>query len=250
VVAILCSHFFHKDVSERIMNQANPNHIVLNATPVLGDARAFNDMRAGGQVLNQTGAINFLLLLAFAFYAPSTLIWTEIIPFEYRFFAFFSVLAGFSLYCLHRRYSLYELGFRIDNLQGSLIWNLFFCLIGAVGLYATYKAGIQKPNNPIHPLSMYVFYIVFLGPIQEVIFRGVLFAEMKRIGISDQRWMILMSTLSFSFLHIIYNHPPLLIITFASGLAWGIIFAKRPNIWGISLSHSLLGALAMFLGII
>jgi uncharacterized protein len=250
VVAILCSQFFHKDVSERTVNQTNSNHIALNAPPVLGDPQAFNDMRARGQVLNQTGALNFLLLLAFAFYAPSTLIWMKIIPFEYRFFAFFSVLAGFSLYCLRRRYTLYELGFRTDNLQGSLIWNLFFCLIGAVGLYATYKAGIQKPNAPIHPPSLYVFYIFFLGPIQEVVFRGILFAEMKRIGIADQRWMILVSTLSFSFLHIIYNHPPLLIITLVSGLTWGIIFAKRPNIWGVSLSHSLLGALAMFLGVI
>lgn len=232
------------------MNQTNSNHIAMNALPVLGEAQAFSDTRTHKLVLNQSGALNFLLFLAFFFYAPATLIWMELIPFEDRFYAFFCILAGFSLFCLRRRYSSYELGFRTDNLRASLIWNLLFCLIGAVGLYATYKAGIQKPNNPIHPLSMYVFYIIFLGPIQEVIFRGVLFAEMKRIGIADQRWMILMSTLAFSFLHIIYNHPPLLIITFVSGLAWGIIFSKRPNIWGISLSHSLLGALAMFLGII
>ena len=232
------------------MNQANPNHITLNAISVLGDSQAFSDMPAREPALNQIGAFKLLLLLVFTFYAPSTLIWTEIIPFEYRFYAFFCVLAGFSLYCLRKRYSLYELGFRTDNLRGSLTWNLLFCALGAVGLYATYKAGILRPNNPTYLPFMYIFYIFFLGPIQEVIFRGILFAEMKRIGLADHRWMVLVSTLSFCFLHIIYNHPPLLIITLVSGLTWGIIFAKRPNIYGISLSHSLLGALAMLLGVI
>jgi len=45
--------------------------------------------------------------------------------------------------------------------------------------------------------------------------------------------------------HIIYRHPLILFITFIGGLAWGTIFIKQPNIWAVSLSHSLLGALAM-----
>ncbi len=49
---------------------------------------------------------------------------------------------------------------------------------------------------------------------------------------------------------IIYRHSPLLIIALISGLAWGIIFTKCPNTWGVALSHSLLGGLAMFLGVI
>jgi len=246
-----CSEFFWKDVSElTIMNQANPNHITLHPISVLGEAQVFSDMREREQALDQSGAFKLLFVLVCAFFVPSTLIWVEIIPFEYRFYAFFCVLTGFSLYCLRRRYSLHELGFRADNLRSSLTWNLLFCALGAVGLYATHTAGILRPSSPTYLPSMYILYIVFLSPIQEVVFRGILFAEMKRIGLADHRWMILISTFSFCFLHIIYNHPPLLIITFASGLAWGIIFAKRPNIWGISLSHSLLGTLAMFLGVI
>ena len=232
------------------MNQLNPNHITLNAISALADDQVFGNTRKGEQAPNQIGVFKFLLSLLLAFFAPSVLIWAEIIPFAYRFYALFSVLAVFSMYCLRRRYSWYELGFRTDNLRSSLTWNLLFCAIGAVGLYTTQKAGILRPDTPTYLPSMYVFYILFLGPIQEVIFRGILFAEMKRIQIVDHRWMVLVSTVSFCFLHIIYNHPPLLLITFACGLTWGIIFAKRPNIWGISLSHSLLGALAMFLGVI
>lgn len=232
------------------MNQASSNDITLHAISIVDDTQGFRDSRESGYTFDQNGAFNFLLLLVFAFYAPSTFIWMKIIPFEYRFYAFFSILTGFTVYCLRRRYSLYELGFRADNLSGSLRWNLLFCAIGAVGLYLTYKAGILRPKNTSYLPSMYIFYIFFLGPVQEVIFRGVLFAEMKRIRIVDQKWILLISTLSFCFLHIIYSHPPLLAISFASGLAWGIIFLKQPNIWGIALSHSLLGALAMFLGVI
>ena len=78
----------------------------------------------------------------------------------------------------------------------------------------------------------------------------MLFAEIQRIPGSGTRFFLFISTLSFCFLHIIYNHPPLLMIALISGLVWGIIFIKVPNFWGIAFSHSFLGALAMVLGLI
>jgi hypothetical protein len=41
-----------------------------------------------------------------------------------------------------------------------------------------------------------------------------------------------------------------LLLTLVSGFVWGALFLRWPSIWGVSLSHSLLGALAMFLGIL
>ena len=184
------------------------------------------------------------------FYTPPTLIWLGIIPFKYRFQTLLCVLTGFLFYCTLRRFSMYELGFRKDNLITSVCWNLLFCIIGAFCLYATHKAGFLRPRHVPYLPYAYAAYIFLLGPVQEIVFRGVLFAEMKRIRILDDKLILLVSSLSFCFLHIIYRHPPLLFIAFASGLAWSIIFAKWPNIWGIALSHSLLGALAMFLGVI
>lgn len=191
-----------------------------------------------------------LFLLAFMFHVPVALIWLKIIPFEYRFHVFFCVLTGFIFYCFFRGYSLQELGFRTANLSSSLRWNMMFCVVGAIGLYITCKAGFLSPKNESYLPHVYIFYIFFLGPVQEVFFRGILFAEMKRTRKLDDRWIILVSTFFFCFLHLIYNHPPLLIISLITGLAWGIIFTKWHNIFGIALSHSLLGALAMFLGVI
>ena len=191
-----------------------------------------------------------LLLLIFLCHAPVVLIWLKLIPFEYRFFAFFFTLAGLVCFGFHRQYGFSELGFRTDNLKSSLAWNLLFCAAGGVGLFMMYRAGFLRPKTQTYLPHVYLFYIFFLAPVQELIFRGLFFAEVKRSHSFGNLFFLLLSTLSFCFLHIIYNHPPLLVIALISGLAWGIIFIKRPNIWGIALSHSLLGTLAMVLGLI
>jgi uncharacterized protein len=232
------------------MNRVNSERITVDAISILGETREFSDSRKGRNAFRQAGVYRFLFFILLMFYAPAVLLWSQILPFEYRFYTFFVVLVCFIFYCARKRYSFHELGFRTDNLSISICWNLLFCAIGAVCLYITYKVGYLRPRNANYFPYAYAVYIFFLGPVQEVVFRGILFAEMKRIRIIDYRWILMISTLSFCFLHIIYRHPPLLVITFISGLVWGIIFTKWRNIWGISLSHSLLGALAMFLGVI
>lgn len=223
----------------------------INSISILSTSHKFrNDKRDLSRFHPIDGVFTPLFLLIFMLHAPVALIWLEIIPFEYRFHALFCVLAGLVFYCSFRRYGLRELGFRTDNLRGSLGWNMLFCAVGAMGLYMTCKAGFLRPGNQPYLPYVYIFYVFFLGPVQEVFFRGILFAEMKRAQIRDNRWILLISTLSFCFLHLIYRHPPLLLIALISGLTWGIIFTKWPNIWGIALSHSLLGALAIFLGVI
>ena len=232
------------------MNRVNAERIIVDTISILGKAGEISNGRMESHAFRRTDAFKFFFFIVLMCYVPSILIWLQILPFEYRFYTFFTVLTGFLFYCGYKRYSFYELGFRTDNLSSSIRWNLLFCAVGAVGLYMTYKTGLLRPRNSNNLPYAYALYIFVLGPVQEVIFRGVLFAEMTRIRILDHRWILLISTLSFCFLHIIYRHPQLLVITFVSGLVWGMIFTKWRNIWGISLSHSLLGALAMFLGVI
>lgn len=232
------------------MNRAHSQHIPSDAVSILGKTQGFSDYGKDRPAFRQADILWFILFIFSMFYVPAILIWTQILPYEYRFYTFSFVLVCFLFYCGRRRYSFRELGFRMDNLRNSLRWNLLFCALGAAGLYMTYKIGYLRPKHANTLPYVYAVYIFFLGPVQEVIFRGILFAEMKRIRIFNQKWILIISTLSFCFLHIIYRYPPLLIITFMSGLVWGIIFMKWRNIWGIALSHSVLGALAMFLGVI
>jgi len=197
-----------------------------------------------------SASFRFFLLLLINCYAPVFLIWSGVIPFAYRFHVLAVVLLSFIAHSVHRGYRLRDVGFTLDQSWNSIRWNVLFCAIGGIGLYCTYRSGLLMPRTYSYSLACFLFYIVILGPVQELIFRGILFAEMKRCRNIAPIMMVLISTITFSYLHIIYNHPVLLLITFVSGLVWGLLYLRWPSIWGISLSHSLLGALAMFLGVL
>lgn len=197
-----------------------------------------------------SASFRFFLLLLINCYFPVFLIWAGIIPFAYRFHVLAVVLLSFIAHSVHRGYRPRDVGFTLDQSWNSLRWNVLFCAIGGIGLYCTYRSGLLMPRTSSSSLACFLLYIVLLAPVQELIFRGILFAEMKRCRNIAPRMMVLISTITFSYLHIIYNHPALLLITFVSGLVWGMLYLRWPSIWGISLSHSLLGALAMFLGVL
>lgn len=192
----------------------------------------------------------FFLFLLISCYAPVFLIWSGVIPFAFRFHVLAVVLLSFIVHSVRRGYCLHDLGFTLEHSWNSIRWNVLFCTLGGIGLYLTYRSGWLMPREYSYSLACFFFYIVILGPVQELIFRGILFAEMKRCRNIAPAMMVLISTITFSYLHIIYNHPLLLLITFVSGLVWGLIYLRWPSIWGISVSHSLLGALAMFLGVL
>ncbi len=192
----------------------------------------------------------FALRLLLVCYVPVLLIWSGLIPFAYRFQVLAAVLLVLVAHGVHRGFDRRELGFTLAHSRQALGWNLFFLVVGAITLFALDRAGWTMPLHSGYPLTAFLFYLFFLGPVQEIIFRSILFAEMRKSGIVDGKWLVLISTCTFCFLHIIYHNPAVLLLTLVSGLVWGVLFLRWPSIWGVSLSHSLLGALAMFLGIL
>lgn len=192
----------------------------------------------------------FFFILAAICYLPVTLVWTGVIPFAYRFHVLAGVLFSIIGLGLFRGYRWQEVGFTREHSRSALRWNLLFCATGTIGLLLLDRCGVAMPRNHEYSLTCFFIYIAFLGPVQEFIFRGVLFAEMRRCHINHPAMVLCISTVTFCFLHVIYNYPPLLLITFISGLVWGILYLRWPTLWGISLSHSFLGALAMVLGVL
>jgi uncharacterized protein len=190
------------------------------------------------------------LFLLIGFYAPVFLIWSGVIPFAFRFHVLAVVLMSFIVHSMRRGYRLQDVGYTLEHSWISIRWNALFCILGGIGLYLSYRSGWLMPRDYSYSLACFFFYIVILSPVQELIFRGILFAEMKRCRNIAPAIMVLISSVTFSYLHIIYHHPMLVLITFISGLVWGVIYLRWPSIWGISFSHSLLGALAMFLGVL
>ncbi|MDF5730392.1 MAG: CPBP family glutamic-type intramembrane protease, partial [Rhizonema sp. PD38] len=61
---------------------------------------------------------------------------------------------------------------------------------------------------------------------------------------------ILISSLLYSFVHLIYRDVPTLVFTFIIGLLWGCYYAKFRNLYSIIVSHSLLGAISIQVGLV
>ena len=218
-----------------------PVSLAPKPAPWLRDA----SFRTLAPTLEQRG---FALGLLATCYVPVLLIWSGLIPFACRFQVLAAVLLVLVALGVNRGFDRRELGFTLAHSRQALGWNLLFLAVGAVALCALARSGWTMPRQSDYPLTAFLFYLLFLGPVQEVIFRGILFAEMRKCGIVEGKLLVLISTCTFCFLHIIYNNPSVLLLTLVSGFVWGVLFLRWPSIWGVSLSHSLLGALAMFLG--
>ena len=192
----------------------------------------------------------FILLLVFIYYVPPTLLWLGAIPFSYRFYTLV-ILAGIMIGLAYLRgFSLHDLGFRKDTLKPSLLWNGGLSLVFVAIMYAAYTAGwIRKPTVPDWNL-FFVFYVFISSPSQEFLFRSTLFAEMRRVGITRLPWLILISAVTYCFLHVFYRDPLTLGVTLFMGIVWGLIYNKYPNFWGVALSHAVLGVVSILVGII
>ena len=153
-------------------------------------------------------------------------------------------------YDWRRGLSLKELGFRTDTLKGSLFLNALISLFLMTFMLLSFQAGlIREPTPPAWGL-FFTYYVFISSPSQEFLFRSNLFTLMRRGEIGQPVLQILVSAVTFSFMHVFYKDLPTLIVTFIIGLLWGSIYYKYPNFWGVALSHAVVGAVAVKVGVV
>ena len=200
--------------------------------------------------LNRKQRVAFASFLLAVLYLPVTLLWTGVIPFHYRFVVTFCGMAVIIGYAVARKLNWSDLGFRCDTLKKSLLWNVAVSLLFLTIIYILYRAGfIANSSARFWPL-FFIFYIFILSPAQEFFFRSVLFAELRKMNRGTPWTVILISSISYCFLHVIYQHPLLMAVTLLMGIVWGIIYYRYPNFWGVVLSHAILGTAAFAMGLI
>ena len=113
-------------------------------------------------------------LLILLYQGPVLLLFFNVIDYRFRYvllFTFTFILFG---YTYLRKYSLRDLGFRIDNFRKDILINSIFSLIIAQALIISYKLGCKESTFCWNSFS----FSMFLSVISEFLFRSC-FHELK-----------------------------------------------------------------------
>ena len=193
---------------------------------------------------------SFLLSVVALYYIPPLLLWIGVIPFTWRFQLLGCMTVVMVLYDRWHGFGLKELGFRRDTLKKSMFLNIFTSLLLSVFMLVSFKFGlIRTPTIPTWKM-FFVYYLIISSTSQEFLFRSSLFALMNKAQISGPMVQVLVSAITYSFMHVFYKDVITLVATFVIGLVWGWIYYKYPNFWGVAFSHALLGATSIRVGLI
>ncbi len=152
------------------------------------------------------------------------------------------------LYLWIRRQSLQEM-FGLCRFQGKLSEYLWFLPL-AVLLTVNLWNGVQMNYPPLETV-LYIFSMLLVGFLEEVIFRGLLFKAMCPKGVKPA---FIVSSLTFGIGHMVnlLNGaellPTLLQICYAVaiGFLFTLIFYKGKSLWPCILTHSMFNALSAF----
>jgi len=192
----------------------------------------------------------FYSIVIVAYCVPPLLIVFRVIAFKYRFLLLIAIALLLSAYSFFSQIPVRSLGIRLDNLRESMKWNLGLSCV-FVGLLLAMRSAslIRAPTIPQWNL-FFLFYVLIASPAQEFLFRGFLFAEMERVGIKSERWMVVISAVTYCFLHVIYRDLITLGVTLFMGVVWGLIYYKYRNLWAVTCSHAVLGVVSILVGLI
>jgi len=189
--------------------------------------------------------ILFLLLILIYILAPLIILFNRNL-YDKKFYIL--TILGILIYIILKlcKVSNDDLGIN-KNIIASLKRNIPLILVFLAIIVILSILGLNR-YNPNEPVSFYVFYILISCPIQEFLYRGV-FGYFERINKHKYLWLIL-SSICYSFVHIIYRDVLTCIITFIMGIVWYLLYRKDYNLSGVCLSHIVLGILTISLGII
>ena len=159
-----------------------------------------------------------------------------------------------AIYCLSRLWFSHatwdDLGIRragfVNSLKSLMIPSLILVLV-------TYLLFVFLPHPILvrfvgyDPLVVPSFtnrliaYIFLSSPIQEFIFRGYLTWRLKQV-FTHQLTIKLVSVSLFTFVHLPFYSPLLLLISATMGFLYIWVYSRDRNLYAPTISHSLIGA--------
>lgn len=150
------------------------------------------------------------------------------------------------LLAFKERMSLKELGIRTDNIKQSILPYTLFTLVGTIGLFILSSSLGKNPLSNWWTYSHLQWAFLPISLVQEFVYRAVFQTKLQKVMKPIKA--ILIVTVLYSGMHILWKDPLILTMTFFGGLAWGYLWYKYPNLYLITLSHAILNFLAIYLG--
>lgn len=158
-------------------------------------------------------------------------------------------ILGILIYIAFRLFNIKHEDIGINkNIINSIKRNLSLIMIAIIVIIILKVIGIDR-YNPDENIYFYLFYIFISCPIQEFLYRGI-FGYFENYLIKNKYLMIIISSMCYSFVHIIYKDFLTLCLTFILGVILYSLYRKDYNLVGVSLSHIIIGILTIALGIV
>lgn len=185
----------------------------------------------------------------FYYLLPIILLSLGYLPFSSRHVVIFFIGIILIAYAIDKNIKPADLGLRKDNLKLSLVLNLAFVVVAILAAILGIWSGLLSKVNYEGTILFAFYYVLISAPIQEFIFRSLMFYELG-LFFKNKIAKVLISASIFAFAHAMYHSWQVLAVTFVLGVCLGVIYLKKPNFWGVSLAHALVGIVAIFLGVV
>jgi membrane protease YdiL (CAAX protease family) len=146
-----------------------------------------------------------------------------------------------------KKWTLKDLGFRFDNFKSSIPPYLLVTLSGVAGLlffgffYKTYKITVDQ--------NTLIFYSFWGAIAQEILYRGYLM-KLGEKTFGKGWFAIIMNIIVFVGMHAFYpGFLQKLLILLPAGFIFTLLYKYYPNIILVCISHIILNATAVMLGV-
>jgi hypothetical protein len=110
---------------------------------------------------NHRKALFVMLLLSYCL--PTFLLWVEVIPFDLRFHTLIVMTGAIIGYTVIRKFTLKDLGFRVDTLSGSLAWTACLLVVTMTALGILYAANLLREPTLLSGSGFTSFMYLFLA---------------------------------------------------------------------------------------
>lgn len=130
--------------------------------------------------------------------------------------------------------------------MGSIYVVSFLIFISYIYFFLGEKPFIIIRERPILMLIIAIFYPIVSAFPQELIYRTFYFKRYKNIFTTKQ--LLFTNMLMFSFLHIIYNNIPAVLLTLVSGLVFTMNYYRKASLMLVTIEHSILGLIVFITG--